>query len=50
LRRLLLALLLAVPGLLAAQTAPEYDVKAAFLYNFTKFVDWPPRRSRTWAA
>jgi hypothetical protein len=41
LRRLLLALLLAVPGLLGAQTAPEYDVKAAFLYNFTKFVDWP---------
>jgi hypothetical protein len=22
--------------------APEYEVKAAFLYNFTKFVDWPP--------
>jgi len=20
----------------------EYQVKAAFLYNFTKFVDWPP--------
>jgi YfiR/HmsC-like len=34
--------LLAVPALLAAQTASEYDVKAAFLYNFTKFVDWPP--------
>ncbi len=41
LRVLLLALLLAAPGLLAAQTASEYDVKAAFLYNFTKFVDWP---------
>jgi hypothetical protein len=28
----------------AAQTAPpsEYQVKAAFLYNFAKFVDWPP--------
>lgn len=25
-----------------AQEAPEYDVKAAFLYNFTKFVEWPP--------
>jgi len=36
-----LALLLAVPALLGAQTASEYDVKAAFLYNFTKFVDWP---------
>lgn len=29
---------------LAAQTksATEYQVKAAFLYNFAKFVDWPP--------
>jgi len=26
---------------LAAQQALETDVKAAFLYNFTKFVDWP---------
>jgi hypothetical protein len=41
LRGCLLALLLAVPYSAAAQTAPEYDVKAAFLYNFTKFVDWP---------
>jgi hypothetical protein len=23
--------------------AGEYQVKAAFLYNFTKFTDWPPR-------
>lgn len=22
----------------------EYTVKAAFLYNFTKFVDWPPQK------
>jgi GGDEF domain-containing protein len=29
---------------LIAQTksANEYQVKAAFLYNFVKFVDWPP--------
>jgi hypothetical protein len=27
---------------LAQPAAPEYDVKAAFLYNFTKFVEWPP--------
>jgi hypothetical protein len=40
-RALLVAALLLLPGALAAQTAPEYDVKAAFLYNFTKFVDWP---------
>lgn len=25
----------------AQATAPEYAVKAAFLYNFTKFVEWP---------
>lgn len=40
---LLAAILLAAPGMgWAEATAPEYDVKAAFLYNFTKFVDWPP--------
>lgn len=29
----------------AAQSprAPEYEVKAAFLYNFAKFVEWPPQ-------
>lgn len=26
----------------AAQEANEYQVKAAFLYNFAKFVEWPP--------
>jgi len=32
------------PTDLIAQTksATEYQVKAAFLYNFAKFVDWPP--------
>jgi hypothetical protein len=43
-KTLLLALLLvALPRAAAAQgTAPlEYGVKAAFLYNFTKFVEWP---------
>jgi hypothetical protein len=38
LRRVLLLLLLAVP---ASAQAPEYDVKAAFLFNFVKFVEWP---------
>jgi hypothetical protein len=41
---LLLAALLVLPRAAAAQTAQtaaEYDVKAAFLYNFTKFVEWP---------
>lgn len=27
---------------LFAQSTLEDDVKAAFLYNFTKFVEWPP--------
>jgi hypothetical protein len=26
-----------------ASTASEYEVKAAFLYNFIKFVEWPPK-------
>src|SRR5438552_4517064 len=31
-------------GLLYGQmpALTEYDVKAAFLYNFAKFVEWPP--------
>lgn len=45
-----LVLRLAVAGLLAGlasgQAAPanqiEYQVKAAYLYNFAKFVEWPP--------
>lgn len=31
-------LALRVPG----ETTDEYQVKAAFLYNFAKFVEWPP--------
>lgn len=26
----------------AQQATPEYQVKAVFLFNFTRFVDWPP--------
>jgi hypothetical protein len=46
-RALLLGLVLvlaAAPGLPALaeqQSVGEYKVKAAFLYNFTKFVEWP---------
>jgi len=39
------------PGLLSRMrgaegpaVSREYQIKAAFLYNFTKFVEWPPRR------
>lgn len=31
----------ALPGQTLAASAQEYQVKAAFLYNFAKFVDWP---------
>jgi YfiR/HmsC-like len=43
---ILLATLLyaASSSLSVAQSKPsgEYEVKAAFLYNFAKFIDWPP--------
>jgi len=32
-----------VPGAAQAQTADEYQVKAAYMYNLAKFVDWPPK-------
>ncbi len=35
-------LLLASPVLSFGQKYSEYDVKAAYLYNFIKFIDWPP--------
>src|SRR5664279_1643970 len=36
--------LLQAAALGRAQTPPpsEYQLKAAFLYNFAKFIDWPP--------
>ena len=39
----ILAVLVAVLGqhLLYAQEISEYQVKAAYLYNFAKFVEWP---------
>jgi hypothetical protein len=40
---ILLALLFAVCGAVAQPTAQGvHALKAAFLYNFTKFIDWPP--------
>ena len=39
-RALFLALLLAVPAH-AAVVANEYQVKAVFLFNFSRFVEWP---------
>ena len=41
-RRCLFALsLLLVPISLGASAPTEYDVKLVYLYNFTKFVNWP---------
>ena len=42
---LLFALLLCLPARAGeASTAPsEYEVKAAYLYHFAKFVEWPPQ-------
>jgi hypothetical protein len=34
-------------GAACAQTIDEYQVKAAFLYNFAKFVEWPALTFKT---
>ena len=35
--------LISFAGAVRAQDSPsEYELKAAFVYNFAKFVDWPP--------
>jgi hypothetical protein len=39
--------LIITPKIIAAQSADEYEIKAAFLYNFTKFVEWPHNDSDT---
>src|SRR5581483_7597231 len=50
-RRVRLPICLALWAILSAQPAPpvraasqptEYDVKAAYLLNFTRFIEWPP--------
>ena len=43
--RLIIVALIALPDLVcgADPVAEEYQVKGAFLLNFTKFVDWPPQ-------
>ena len=42
LRRAAILLVLRAAVAAAAEVhAPEYEVKAAFLYNFAKFVEWP---------
>ena len=41
--RLLVASLLALPGLPASPQPLEHEVKAAFLYKFPAFVEWPAK-------
>jgi len=38
----LFCLLLAIPGVDAQPRPTDYQVKAAYLYNFGRFVEWPP--------
>lgn len=35
-----------VSGWSAEPVSREYQLKAAFLYNFTKFIEWPPGRTQ----
>lgn len=39
---LLLLVLAAAPSLGRGATLTEYQVKAAFIFNFAKFIEWPP--------
>jgi len=39
---LLLCAVTVAPAYCQKPTATEYEVKAAFLFNFAKFVEWPP--------
>lgn len=43
----LLACLLTLCGSAFADRPSEYQVKAAYLYNFGKFVNWPPNAAAT---
>lgn len=40
--RLIFALCLLLPSSILAEELLEYHVKAAYILNFTKFIDWPP--------
>lgn len=40
-------LVLCGPDASGRDVAKEYQIKAAFVFNFTKFVEWPPNRFRS---
>jgi len=42
-----LAFVALAPGVDGAEAASEYQVKAVFLFNFTRFVEWPPQTFTT---
>src|SRR5439155_24709047 len=46
-RRLLCILMVMIAAPVLGQTVDEYEIKAAFLFNFTKFVEWPPKAQAT---
>src|SRR5437660_398055 len=48
-RRLVSAIIVAltVAVLQAQDTSLEYQVKAAYLYNFVKFIEWPAAAARS---
>ncbi|WP_051321664.1 YfiR family protein [Chrysiogenes arsenatis] len=39
---LMVLLILGIGTTSLANSAPEHQVKVAFIYNFTKFIQWPP--------
>lgn len=43
LRRIALTFVLCAMTCALASPTPEYQVKAAFLFNFSQFVSWPPQ-------
>lgn len=43
LRVLALVMLCLAPFAVRSQITPAYQVKAAFIYNFTQFMEWPPQ-------
>lgn len=47
LRRIVLLFFFLPALIFANQPALEYKVKAAYLYNFTKFITWPPNNRET---
>ncbi len=40
---LLITAFIACASAVSVASTGEYDIKAAFLYNFIKFVEWPPK-------